>query len=180
MTRIMNMTSVSINIGDIGVHLQPIGGANSFAIVRSDVIEQSTDIKNYEKSIRLEEFEIVYPGQIQTDIVQHDNVYIFQDEQNVKCDDKELNELRTLIEEMKLMQNEFLNVVKNAVLGQPVNVNVNVVNNTEISRIDEPIILSGSILPDSVKSSIKSDDNNIGSNNYNSTLNALKKLKKLV
>jgi hypothetical protein len=195
MCRISNTTSMSIVIEDIGVRLQPSGGTGSSATVHSDMVARSSDLKRHAQWLKIEEFDVVpappaplpvLAPQIPTlprknpptpaSSVSASPAFISNQEK-----DSELERLRKVVDDMRARQEELFSFLRSSVQAS---ISVPAVRTREtpirVSSPDfseDPIMLPGKVMPESVEVSVQTREDEQSSEGFNSTLAALKKAK---
>ena len=192
MSRIVNVTLMSIVIEDLGLHLQPKGGEKSCAIVRTDVAARSSDLRRHAKWVKIEEFEVLAPSHQNPPIQSLIRRAAPVSEAVVKPaemdSDMEIKQLRKSMDDMKGRQEELIALCKSAMTQVPeaqIPVSATRVRETPVRvfspdlSVEEPIILPALRVPDRVElSNVRTKENETSGESFDTTLKALKKAKK--
>lgn len=181
MCRIVNLTSMSIVIEDIGIRLQPIRG--SHATVRADMADRSSDLKKCSSWVRVERFEVVPSS------VVNPNRHNVDSQHN----NDTVESLKKIIDGMSARQEELFKILMSSMSSQsngvgkhkPTEVFRNTLAGTDLSDtprtshddFSDTIVVPWKIVPDSVEVSVKANETEFEVDDFDAALEALKKSK---
>lgn len=186
MCRVTNLTSMDVVIEDIGMRLQPTGGKDSSKVVRADMVDASQDIKDCARWVHVERFEISMPSARlpSPPPVRHvpvsPPVPVSSPLPLTNSERAELDMLRRSVDQVFDRQEKMLELLSslasrtgNFSPSAPVPVQFQVVAPPD----DEPLILPGNLIPDSVEISVRASESTLARDDFETTLAALKKAK---
>jgi len=188
MYRIVNVTSMNVVIEDIGLRLQPVGGTSSQAIVRADVADKSVDLKRHARWIKIEKFEIassrcaIPTVQAPVPEVMSLPAAPVQTPAPPPVSAKRDVEFENLLRSMDAMKSrqEDLFALLQAAMAKPAfapsPAPFHVVQ-PSVAQSQDPVILPGKMLPESVEISVKPCETDLSRDDFDSALEALRKAK---